>query len=78
MYWITEKEKKYFCRNWELLKYEIGIYLRKTGSGLAKKRRENEDNVVSNLSLLANQSFLSADERREYIKLPGELDEIPL
>lgn len=65
-----------FCRNWELCKYEIGKFLRKTGSDLAKKRREYEHCVVSRLSLLSGHQSLSEEDRKEYMKLQNELDNI--
>ncbi len=36
---------KKYCSNWELLKFEVGIFFRRYCSEFAKKRKAEEDNI---------------------------------
>lgn len=49
-YWDKALKNDIFSKNWELLKFEIGKYLRKYGSELAKMRRIEEEQLVSEIT----------------------------
>lgn len=50
IYWERAKSQNVFGHNWELLKYELGKFLRKFGSNIAKQNRLIGDEVLSQLS----------------------------
>ncbi len=68
--------KKYFGLNWELLKFEIGKYLRKYVASLAKSRRAVEESVVSEIISFSNipTDSLSEDEKLKLSELQQQLD----
>lgn len=53
VYWQKAQNDVNYGRNWELLKLEIGKYLRKYGSDLAKSRRRYEEEVISGITSLS-------------------------
>ena len=58
-FWIKADSQKACGTNWELLKYELGKFLRRFGGDLAKNRRAVEDEL---------DKSLSNEERCEYTK----------
>ncbi len=57
--------------NWELFKFETGVYLRKVVSLLAKKRRvlgDNLYNLIRKLSQSNNFDCMSLEEKSEICK----------
>lgn len=77
-YWKVALIQDSFCTNWELLKFEIGIYLRRVGADLAKKRRVLEDNLIMKLSQIRNTSCMSLKEKSEIAALQTKLDDLYL
>lgn len=64
-----------FGSQWELLKYEIGKYLRKYSSNLAKNRRAEEDDLCAQIVTLSNRSTnLSDDELARLAEYQNKLD----
>jgi len=77
-YWNAATIKNSFCANWELLKFEIGVYLRKVGANLSKKRRVLEDSLIMKLSQTRNFNCLSLKEKSELAALQTKLDDLYL
>lgn len=61
-FWSRAKSQSSYGRNWELLKYEIGKFLRKFGGDQAKEKRAVEDDVIVQLASLSQQEDLSNEE----------------
>lgn len=78
LYWFKANEENCFGRNWELLKFELGQFFRKTGSIKAKLKREEEVKLVSRISSLSYQlpNTLSHDEKLELANLQVKLDDL--
>lgn len=76
-YWSKAKRENYFGLNWELLKYEIGKYLRKCSGNLAKSKRLEEINIVSEISSISKilPENLS-DSQRTLVDLQIKLDDL--
>lgn len=74
IYWERAKSQNNYGRNWELLKYELGKFLRKFGSDIAKQKRLIEDEVLSQLSALSFKEPLTDIQSVEYSKLQNKLD----
>lgn len=77
-YWKTATTQNSFCSHWELLKFEIGVYLRKVGADLAKKRKILEDSLISSLSKTSNFDVMSLEEKSEMVALQTKLDDLYL
>ncbi len=77
-YWSKAKEENKFRFNWELLKFEIGPFLRECGSQKAKSRRAVEDRIVSNITNLSSKDpeKLTEEEKEELASLQVKLDEL--
>lgn len=75
-FWIKADSQKDYGTNWELLKYELGKFLRKFGGDLAKNRQAVEDVVIEKLVFLSQKESLSNEVRCEYTKLQNKLDDI--
>lgn len=77
-YQSKAKVDKQYCINWELLKFELGIFFRKYSSDVAKSRRAEELTIVSKITFLSSKSpdTLADDEKLELSKLQTELNEI--
>lgn len=75
-YWFKAETQKEYGRNWELLKYELGKFLRKFGADLAKEKRATEDDIIVQLAALSQQEALTDEEREKYTKLQTRLDDI--
>lgn len=75
-YWIKAKKEGLFCHNWELLKFEIGKYLRKFSSTLVKSHCLMEEKVVSEILAISNISVVDLVEgqRLRITELQNELD----
>lgn len=76
IYWEKAKSQNNYGRNWELLKYELGKFLRKFGSDIAKQKRLIEDEVLSQLSALSFKEPLTDIQSIEYSKLQNKLDDM--
>ncbi len=77
-YWNKAKQKDSFGLNWELLKYEIGKYLRKCSGNLAKLKRLEEANIVSEISFITKilPENLSDIQRTCLVDLQIKLDDL--
>ena len=67
-----------YCRQWELLKFEISKYFRKFGSNLAKLKRAEENKVVSKIAIHSSKlpELFSESDKLEYADLQSKLDEM--
>lgn len=77
-FWNKAQIEETYGRNWELLKFEIGKYLRKYGKDLAKSRREHETKVISEITSLSGRApdNLSIEEKLKLTELQKNLDDI--
>jgi len=75
-YWSKAKRENHYGLNWELLKYEIGKYLRKFSSNLAKLKRLEEVSIVSEISSITKilPENRSDSQRNYLIDLQIKLD----
>lgn len=78
LFWTKAKNEEQFCKYWELLKFELGKFLRKFSCKLVKSRKAKELNIVSSITNLTSKppDTLSEEENIELSKLQLELDEI--
>lgn len=75
-FWNEASSKKSYGRYWELFKFELGKFLRKFGSDLAKKRRVAEENIIYLLTSFSQRENLPNEEMKEYLQLQNKLDDI--
>ncbi len=77
-YFNKAKIENSFGSNWELFKYESGKYLRAFGSKLAKTRKVEEQNIISDISLLSQTSpdSLTEEDKIKLYNLQEKLDAI--
>ncbi len=77
-HWDQAQKDKIYGKNWELLKYEIGKYMRKYGSNLAKSRRKEVENITSEMTSLTSfpPDSLSAKDRLRLTELQTKLDDL--
>lgn len=77
-HWDLAQKEGSFSRYWELLKYEVGKYLRSYGSFLSKLNRILEEQVVSDITCLSMVSpdKLLPEEKIKLSDLQNKLDEI--
>lgn len=76
-FWGKANKENSFCSNWELLKFEVTKYLRKSGSRLAKYKRAEETNIIVEITKLANKcpDSLLDEEKLLLSDLQIKLDE---
>lgn len=55
IYWNKAKMENAFSTNWELLKFEIGKYLRKYGSFMAKIKQAEETKIITRITNLSQR-----------------------
>uniref|UniRef100_A0A3P9L5I7 Reverse transcriptase domain-containing protein n=1 Tax=Oryzias latipes TaxID=8090 RepID=A0A3P9L5I7_ORYLA len=67
-YWEEATEFKIFSPKWELLKFDIGKFMRSYSSNLAKLRRKEENELCSKIATLSNKSSENIPEN-ELIEL---------
>lgn len=62
----------------ELLKFELGKYLRKYGSFMAKSKRAEETKIITRITNLSprHPNSLLEDEKLEMVELKSKLDDI--
>ncbi len=77
-YWNLAQLSNEYCNNWELLKFEIGKFLRNYGSVLAKARKHEEENIISKITAFTQRSppIFSDTEKMELLTLQNHLDDI--
>lgn len=77
-FWAKAKNERSFGNNWELLKFELGKYFRKFGALLAKSRRAEETNIVSEITQLLQKSpgELTEQDKLDLSNLQTKLDEL--
>uniref|UniRef100_A0A096MC09 Reverse transcriptase domain-containing protein n=1 Tax=Poecilia formosa TaxID=48698 RepID=A0A096MC09_POEFO len=77
-YWSKANTENAFGLNWELMKFEIGKYLRKCGKEISRKKKQTEDFIISNLMTLSLTSVdqMSDQERNYFSQLQNSLDEM--
>jgi len=70
--------KKKYCSNWELFKFEVGIFFRRHCSEIAKKRKADEDNILLKISTLVSKRVeeLSEFDKAELAAQKLKLEEI--
>uniref|UniRef100_A0A669EC77 Reverse transcriptase domain-containing protein n=1 Tax=Oreochromis niloticus TaxID=8128 RepID=A0A669EC77_ORENI len=75
-FWSIAQEDLKYGNNWELLKFEIGKYLRKVGSLNAKSKRLEEENIISQITQLSNKQIytLTEEDKLNLAKLQDKLD----
>jgi len=78
LYWSKANKENCFGLNWDLLKYEIGKFLRKFGAETVKARKAEELKIVSNITKLSSREFdsLTKEEKEELSYSQIKLDEI--
>lgn len=64
-YWSKANIENSFGLNWELLKYEIGKYLRKSGAQLVKARKAEEVKIISSITNLSSKDPDSLTEEEK-------------
>ncbi|KAI2643779.1 putative 149 kDa protein [Labeo rohita] len=77
-YWKLAQRSNDYCNYWELLKFEIGKFLRNYGNVLAKARKHEEEIIISKIIAFTQRSppIFSDDEKIELIALQKHLDDI--
>ncbi len=77
-YWNLAQLSNDYCNNWELLKFEIGTFLRNYGSVLAKARKLEEENITSKNTDFTHRSppIFSDTEKMDLVTLQNYLDDI--
>lgn len=77
MFWQKALNEENYGKNWELLKFELGKYLRRYGSELAKSRRRSEEEIISNITTYTMRSdTLSDEDKLKFIELQKNLDDL--
>lgn len=78
LYWSKANKENCFGLNWDLLKYEIGKYLRKFGAETVKARKAEELKIVSNITNLSCREFdsLTKEEKEGLSYSQIKLDEM--
>ena len=79
-YWYKAEAENSFCSKWELLKFEVGQYLRAYSSNLAKARRSEEEKVFSGILALLQKNLanMSDEDKLELNTEQLKLNEIYL
>lgn len=77
-YWSKANIENTFGTNWELLKYEIGAFLRKTGAQAVKARRAIELETILSITNLSSKDpeSLTEEEKEELASSQAKLDEL--
>ncbi len=77
-YWSKANEENCFGLNWELLKYEIGKFLRKSGAQTVQARKAEELKIVSSITNLSSKDpdSLTEGEKEELSYSQIKLDEL--
>lgn len=77
-YWKKAVREHSFSNNWELLKFDIGKFMRSYGSALAKLRKAEEEAVISEIAAITHgpPENLSNVETALLSKLQNQLDDI--
>lgn len=67
-----------FSNNWELLKFDIGKFMRSCGSTLAKLRKAEKEAVINEIAVITQRppEYLSNVETALLSKLQNQLDDI--
>lgn len=83
MNWITSfykkaKREKSYNTNWELLKFELGKFLRQHGSSIAKTKRAEEEKIISKMSLFYQRrpDEVWQEDKVLLLELQNKLDEL--
>lgn len=78
LYWSKANNENVFGSNWELLKYELGVFLRKTGVKAVKARKAAELKTILSITNLSSKDTepLTEAEKEELSSSQAKLDEL--
>lgn len=65
-----------YSLQWELMKFEVGKYMRKYSTELSKQRRLAEVDLCADIAALTNQSVLNVEEQIKLSECQNRLDNI--
>lgn len=76
LYWNKALAENMFCKNLELLKFELGKFFRKYSIDLAKRRRAEEEEVIHKITSFSSKQIedLNDSDKTELIDLQHWLD----
>lgn len=76
-YWNKACVENAFCKNWELMKFELRSLLMKRGAEIVKNRKKEESEIISEIITLSRSpDNLSEDNRNRLQILQLKLDNI--
>lgn len=77
-FWIKAKAERVYCKQWELLKFELGKFFRNYCSNLAKLKKAQEEEVISTIANLSSRcpNSLNVEENNTLFECQHKLDEL--
>ncbi len=77
-YWKKSLTENKFCSNWELLKFELSKFLRTYCSSIAKTKKAEEENIISEITSLTQKNIatLAENESHHLMDLQLQLDNL--